>query len=405
MTQPATHTLIETISDWRSPGLEVDHQQRLVAGISLAGPSSANGYTYTAEALRTAVPLYESRPVFLDHATSTGRPLARSTRDLVGSVVNPRYEEGRIRADIRVLETEAGRTFLALAAAETPAVGMSHVVRATRSADLTQVEAIHEVISVDAVAFPATTSGFREHTTPPSPPPGSFEAVLPELDLALPGHVSRLAAVASADARRVGLFPSHILIESRSAETPAPQFHLLPWQVTGESVQLGDSLIPVPSERLTDSAWLTGQMHASTCPAENAPAGTQPPPPSCGDSLEESLTSLRTERDQLQTRLTELEHRCQSAERHTHVEELLRQSGLPATALTEVFRAQLLSAPDDPTRHQLIADRAALLAGPASSAPGTSPAPAAPSPFSSERLHSPASPIADSTLIAAIRRH
>ena len=41
---------------------------------------------------------------------------------------------------------------------------MSHVVLARRSNDRSEVEAIEEVVSVDAVMYPATTQTFREST-------------------------------------------------------------------------------------------------------------------------------------------------------------------------------------------------------------------------------------------------
>lgn len=154
-------TLVEQCGDWRA-GACVERQERLVRNVALAGRESRNGYMYSESALREAVGLYERKPVFLDHATDRGRPQERSTRDLVGSIVNVRYEEGRIRGDIRVLETESGETFLALVESDTPGVGMSHVVLAERAADGLTVERIRDVISVDAVVGPATTRTFRE---------------------------------------------------------------------------------------------------------------------------------------------------------------------------------------------------------------------------------------------------
>ena len=150
--------LVERIRDWRADDVRVDREERVVANIALTGLESRNGYRYSEAALREALPLYADKPVFLDHAAHAGRPYDRSTRDLVGAVVNPRFEDGRVRGDVRVLDTEAGRTFLALAEGANPAVGMSQVVLAERSADKTVVEKIHEVVSVDAVVFPATVS-------------------------------------------------------------------------------------------------------------------------------------------------------------------------------------------------------------------------------------------------------
>ncbi len=160
---PATYqSLTEHIADWNTHEVRVDPQNRLVKNVALTGLESRNGYRYAEEALREALPLYENKPVFLDHAVSRTQPHQRSARDLVGSVVNVRYEEGRIRGDIRVIDTEAGRTFLALAESNGPAVGMSHVILAEKSADGLLVEKIHDVVSVDAVVFPATTQSFQE---------------------------------------------------------------------------------------------------------------------------------------------------------------------------------------------------------------------------------------------------
>lgn len=163
--------LTEQIADWRSTELEVDRPARIVRNIALTGCKSRNGYEYTPEALRGAIALYEHKPVFLDHAARSTKPFDRSTRDLVGSIVEPRFEQGRIRGNIKVLDTEAGRTFLALTEADEMPVGMSHVVLARRSADRKQVESIEEVVSVDAVIYPATTASFRENYEGVEPDP------------------------------------------------------------------------------------------------------------------------------------------------------------------------------------------------------------------------------------------
>ncbi|MEZ6056541.1 MAG: hypothetical protein R3C01_07540 [Planctomycetaceae bacterium] len=156
-----TATLTERLHDWHQD-LTVDRTSRLVKNVALTGRDSKNGYRYSEAALQAAVVMYDHKPVFLDHAADKNRPHERSTRDLVGSIVNPRFESGRIRGDIRVLDTESGRHFLAMAEADTPGVGMSHVVVARRSADGQTVEQIADVVSVDAVINPATTTTFKE---------------------------------------------------------------------------------------------------------------------------------------------------------------------------------------------------------------------------------------------------
>ncbi|MCA9029386.1 MAG: hypothetical protein KDA66_01180 [Planctomycetaceae bacterium] len=161
-----TAQLTERIADWNRQ-LQVQSEERLVKNVALTGNMSRNGYAYDDQALSEAVPLYNGKPVFLDHAHNGQRPQLRSTRDLVGSIINPRIEEGRVRGDIRVVDTDSGRTFLALVEANTPGVGMSHVVLAERTTDGKRVKRINDVLSVDVVVNPATTSTFQESTSTP----------------------------------------------------------------------------------------------------------------------------------------------------------------------------------------------------------------------------------------------
>ena len=149
----------------------VDAEGRLVRGLALAGLVSRNGYAYRADALRLAAPLYEGRPVFLDHAADPSRPQSRSARDLVGTLSGVRFDDDAdvLRGDVRVLDTESGRTFLALCEGGEEGVGMSHVVLARRSDDGREVVSVERVVSVDAVAFPATTQSLSESDGAPLP--------------------------------------------------------------------------------------------------------------------------------------------------------------------------------------------------------------------------------------------
>ncbi len=171
----AVSRLREQVTDWRVAA-EFDQSTRVLKNVALTGMHSKNGYCYSEQALQRAARLYNQKPVFLDHADKPGEAASRSTRDLVGSIINPRFENERIRGDVRVLDTESGRTFLALAEGNAPGVGMSHVVLAQRSVDGSVVEQIEDVISVDVVVRPATTSTFRESTSPrPEEPTVEFE--------------------------------------------------------------------------------------------------------------------------------------------------------------------------------------------------------------------------------------
>lgn len=189
-----TAQLTERIADWNRQ-LQVNSPERLVQNVALTGNTSRNGYQYDERALAEAVPLYNGKPVFLDHATNGQRPPSRSTRDLVGSVINPRLEAGRIRGDIRVVDTESGRTFMALVDAQTPGVGMSHVVLAERSADGKRVERIQDVLSVDVVVNPATTSTFQESTCTLDYPVDVADSPVAEVQLELDQVRLELAAL------------------------------------------------------------------------------------------------------------------------------------------------------------------------------------------------------------------
>ncbi|MEZ6065168.1 MAG: hypothetical protein R3B90_05560 [Planctomycetaceae bacterium] len=290
--------LTEHIVDWHT-AIEVDAAHRIVRNVALAGTESRNGYTYHADALAAAAHLYDRKPVFLDHAANRLMPHDRSTRDLVGSITNPRFEGGRIRGDIRVLDTDSGRTFLALVDSDTPGIGMSHVVLAQRSLDGSNVESIADVLSVDAVVAPATTSTFRESTTTSTP-----VVVTPSCQ---------------GDARAV------------TAECR-------------DRAAINDA-VPAHSPRV-------GQETAQSPAADTIPAVPL---------LEQSLASLTAECDQLRTQITEMQARREQEVRAQRMDALLTSSGLPAFAATPLFRSLLNQAPDDDARQALISERLQLI--------------------------------------------
>lgn len=187
--------ITEHLADWRTDDLEIRVDERIISHILLSGGTSKNGHRYSETALREAAGLYHEKPVFLDHAANIARPFDRSMRDLAGWIAEARYVNGSIEGEIHVLDTEAGRTLLALMSSPTPAVGMSHVILARKNSDGTVVEKIHDVISVDAVVFPATTAGFREQTDgePASDVETAREATARQLE-ELRGELDRVIA-------------------------------------------------------------------------------------------------------------------------------------------------------------------------------------------------------------------
>lgn len=149
--------LVEQSETWSEA--KVNAESRVIENVPLLGRFSKNGYEYAESAMKDAVPLYEGVHVFMDHLPKGG---TRSIRDLAGVVEKPRLTEGPIRGDVRTLDTDAGRTLLALATANVRKLGMSHVANGTKSKNGKVVERIDAVASVDAVLNPATTSSFSE---------------------------------------------------------------------------------------------------------------------------------------------------------------------------------------------------------------------------------------------------
>ncbi len=338
--------LTERIGDWREDS-RVDREGRVVRNVALAGRHSRNGYSYTDQALQEAVGLYEGRPVFLDHAASGTRPLERSARDLVGSITNARYAGERIRGDIEVLDTESGRTFLALAEGNAAAVGMSHVVLAVRGDDKRTVERIEEVISVDAVVFPATTVTLREGESASEnaeaaseipPLPGSLEAELAELDA--------LLATLPGSPRRVGVMGDQVILavpSAEHAETSAEQatemWESRQWErPPGEPVR-----VAAQGRRLSD------QERADLCAGRNCQVNSRKQVPSTAEGSGERRYR------RLLRKYAELRSRWASLER---AERLLAEAGLPGEAISPEFRGLLGRLPEEQSQRELIAERA-----------------------------------------------
>ena len=357
LTNSNVQQLTERICDWHSEEVAVDLKSRLVRNVALAGQESKNGYRYTEESLLAAVALYANKPVFLDHAANQARPHQRSTRDLVGSVINPRFEQGRIRGDIQLLDTEAGRTFIALAETSSPAVGMSHVVLAERNADRTVVEKIHEVVSIDAVVFPATTSTFSESFQNQAVAlTGSVETVLAEIDLMLQGHLHRLTGDSALVASRVGLFSEQLVVAMHATEqavgssSDKPEYFVLEWSLEEGVVVLGDELTAISASQLQENDWRAVQL-----------AERQQVAKSEHEQLQQQLNQAIHDRTAIQNQIEKLAEEHQAAMAVYEVDQLLQESSLPESAIDDEFRNTLLDAREQKVQLQLIHERRQLV--------------------------------------------
>jgi hypothetical protein len=144
---------------------EATVEETVVKNVCLCGAKSKNGRTYPPKAFGDGS-VYEGRPVFVDHKYNG--PQDRSVRDFAGHIKSVVMKGGKPYGDIHTNGTEAGKVMLEVSKNNPRDVGMSHTASCTQSGRGNQrvVESVNEVISVDLVAFPATTKSLSEQTNP-----------------------------------------------------------------------------------------------------------------------------------------------------------------------------------------------------------------------------------------------
>ena len=157
--------LLQEYVDSRDVSLGVDREQGVLRGVKLIGLESRNGRRYRESALAAAARLYEEAKVNVNHPKE-GPLTPRDYQDRLGVIraVELRSGEG-LFGDLHFNPKHALAEQLLWDAEHNPHnVGFSHNVlaRLTRAGELTVVEEITKVQSVDLVADPATTQGLFE---------------------------------------------------------------------------------------------------------------------------------------------------------------------------------------------------------------------------------------------------
>ncbi|MCW8137875.1 MAG: hypothetical protein KIT58_03130 [Planctomycetota bacterium] len=298
---------------------KVDRAAGIVRGVKILGARSKNRVRglpsrYDEGALDKAAPLYEGAPVYLDHPANRDPHAERSYRDRFGRLESVRREADGLFGDLRVNpEHPRARQFLWDAEHNSTGMGLSHNARLTgavRGGEYVY-ESIDRVRSVDVVTEPATTQGL-------------FESCDMEARMSTPASTSA---------------PS-----SGAGQPPQTPSENPPWA----GRPFGTTASPAAPP-------LAGSSSAATESAR-VPSGSQPP--SALDALdqriaarfEERLAKLEQEKDALAVQLA-------GRERREQVESLIEQARLPAHAVTDVFRRQVLEAKDDEAVKALIEDR------------------------------------------------
>lgn len=149
-------------------GSKVDTEHGVVRDVVLLGLESSNGYSYDEKAVRDAVAgkLYDGVQVFADHVPDDHDGTPRPMRELVGAIESARFEGGKVRGDVHVIQSSrSGAAFLEIAGkpALAKTVGMSHdAIGELSESGPKRVTALSRVVSVDVVTRPATTRGLFE---------------------------------------------------------------------------------------------------------------------------------------------------------------------------------------------------------------------------------------------------
>lgn len=235
------NTITEHLLDWSQSQPTHQPKQKLIKGITLAGLTSRNGYTYKAEALKQAAAQYNSKPVFLDHPPNIAKPHLRSTKDLIGTITNARFEKEKLTGDIQLVESQASELFLSLLNTKPPFLGMSHVVLAQRSPDQKTVLKIDDVISVDLVMFPATTHSLTEQTHMQTTSQISYEDLLALIDQTLPEHLA-VVDPSLKDPIRYATYADSLLFQTT---TNSPTWWTISWSLSNEGIlSFGEDLTP-----------------------------------------------------------------------------------------------------------------------------------------------------------------
>ena len=165
MSTTLTRPTVDLVERANLSASNVDEASGVIRNVKIIGPTSRNNRRYLPEALRRAVGRYEGKGVFVDHPRRSEASEVRSYRDKVGTLRGVRFVENALRGDLHVnLEHPVAKQLLWDAKHNPSAVGLSHNARGKTRTEggVVVVEEITDLVSVDLVVDPASTSGLFE---------------------------------------------------------------------------------------------------------------------------------------------------------------------------------------------------------------------------------------------------
>lgn len=162
--KPKTRLLLEEVY---GGSLKIDKDQSVIKGVKILTPKSRNGYKYSPEAIREAIPLYEGVRVSIDHPSRETAARPRSVRDTWGTVKNVTVDHmNEMWGDLHYLTHHPMTVQLLEMAEKMPEhFGLSHNAdgKPEFRGNEEVITKIMKVRSVDLVCNPATTRGLFEH--------------------------------------------------------------------------------------------------------------------------------------------------------------------------------------------------------------------------------------------------
>lgn len=164
---------MRTLSDNHLIEEAIKIEGNILRNVLICGSISKNGRKYSENVLRNLAEKYKGVAVYADH--SEGAPTLEKR---VGTVLEARYTNNQVRGDIELIANNPLTPMvLEVASKETPRIGLSHKI--TGKTHKGVVESVDQVLSVDVVSDPATTSTFFEQYNDEQ---DEFEALIERLD-------------------------------------------------------------------------------------------------------------------------------------------------------------------------------------------------------------------------------
>lgn len=148
--------------------IKVDRENGVIRGVKILGLESANGRSYSREAVSKAKGLYEGRSVNVNHANKLKPGEDRRLEDRFGRLTNVREESSGLYGDLEYIKSHSMAESVIEAAERMPEqLGLSHCAegRLAKRNGKNLVEEITSVRSVDLVSDPATTRSLFESET------------------------------------------------------------------------------------------------------------------------------------------------------------------------------------------------------------------------------------------------